>query len=87
MHPLSGALPGPYVPVRVTRSALVAHGILMRRLAVEPRSIAGHLFLSPCLSETILMTLYSMVWDKRISRAGPINAFYWPLLFVNRLVL
>ena len=24
-HPLSGALPGPYVPVRVTRGALVAH--------------------------------------------------------------
>ena len=25
MHPLDGALPGPYVPVRVTRGALVAH--------------------------------------------------------------
>ena len=25
MHPLNGALPGPYVPVRVTRSALVVH--------------------------------------------------------------
>ena len=25
MHPLSGALPVPYVPVRVTRGALVAH--------------------------------------------------------------
>ena len=25
MHPLNGALPGPYVPVRVTRRALVAH--------------------------------------------------------------
>ena len=25
MHPLNGALPGPYVPARVTRSALVAH--------------------------------------------------------------
>ena len=24
-HPLNGALPGPYVPVRVTRGALVAH--------------------------------------------------------------
>ena len=24
-HPLSGALPGPYVPVRITRGALVAH--------------------------------------------------------------
>ena len=25
MHPFNGALPGPYVPVRVTRGALVAH--------------------------------------------------------------
>ena len=25
VHPLNGALPGPYVPVRVTRSALIAH--------------------------------------------------------------
>ena len=25
MHPLNDALPGPYVPVRVTRGALVAH--------------------------------------------------------------
>ena len=25
MHPLSGALPLPYVPARVTRGALVAH--------------------------------------------------------------
>ena len=25
MHPLNGALPGPYVPVRVTRGALVTH--------------------------------------------------------------
>ena len=25
MHPLSGALPGPYMPVRVMRGALVAH--------------------------------------------------------------
>ena len=25
VHPLNGALPGPYVPVLVTRSALVAH--------------------------------------------------------------
>ena len=25
MHPLNGALPGPYVPARGTRDALVAH--------------------------------------------------------------
>ena len=33
MRPLNGALPGPYVPVRVTRSALVAH----RRTYTPPR--------------------------------------------------
>ena len=33
MHPLSGALPLPYVPARVTRGALVAH----RHSFVPPR--------------------------------------------------
>ena len=33
MHPLSGALPLPYMPVRVTRGALVAH----RHLFAPPR--------------------------------------------------
>ena len=28
MHPLNDALPGPYVPVRVTRGTLFAHPIL-----------------------------------------------------------
>ena len=39
MHPLYGALPGPYVPVRVTRGALVAHWLictaLLQNLAVQ----------------------------------------------------
>ena len=38
-------------------------GILMRRLAAEPRSTAGLLFHSQCLSGTILVTPYSMVRD------------------------
>ena len=41
LHPLYGALPVPYVPVRVTRGAF---GSLMCLLASEPRSIAGLLF-------------------------------------------
>ena len=50
MHPLYGALPVPYVPVRVTSGALVAHRyILMHLLAAEPRSIPGLLFSSQCL--------------------------------------
>ena len=77
-HPLNGALPGPYVPVRVTRGALVI-GAHMHRLAAEPCSTAGLLFLSRCPSGTILLTLYSMVWDWRVSRAEPV-LFYWPKL-------
>ena len=41
MHPLYGALPVPYVPVRATRRALAYLGILIQFLAVEPRSTAG----------------------------------------------
>ena len=60
MHALSGALPGPYVPVRVTRGALVAHWFSLDLLAAEPRSTAGLLFPSRYLSGTILVTLCSM---------------------------
>ena len=79
MHPLNGALLGPYVPVRVTRCALVAHGTLMHCLAAEHCSIAGLLFPSRCLSGTILLTAYSMVWDWRVSIAWPM-LLYWPKL-------
>ena len=54
-------------------------GILMRNLAEEPRSTAGLLFFSPCPSGTILLTQYSMAWDWRVSRTGPMF-FYWPKL-------
>ena len=44
MHPLNDALPGPYVPVRVTRgerTLIRSHiGTPMRHLAAEPRSTA-----------------------------------------------
>ena len=40
MHPLNDALPGPYVPVRVTRGSLVAQRYTYH-LAAEPRSTAG----------------------------------------------
>ena len=45
-------------------------GSLMRLVAAEPRSTASPLFHSQCPSRTILLTLYSMVWDWRVSRAG-----------------
>ena len=54
MHPLNGALPGPYV--------LWSHnGTLMYRLAAEPRSTAGLLFSCQSPSGMILLTTYSMV--------------------------
>ena len=52
-------------------------GTLLHRLAAEPRSTAGLSFPSRCPSGTILLTQYSMVWDWRDSRAGPM-IFYWP---------
>ena len=79
VHPLNGALPGPHVPVRVTRGAPVAHRYTYYGFAAEPRSIAGLLFPSWRPSGTNLLTPYSMVWDWRVSRAGPM-LFYWPKL-------
>ena len=93
MHPLCGTLPEPYVPVWVTRGTLIAHRYTFARTA-------GLLFPSQYLSGTIWFTLYSMVWDWRVSRAGPM-LFCWPscsllfclqlfslsLLFLYRLVV
>ena len=77
MHPLYGALPVPYVPVRL-HAVLLSHiGTLMRLLAAEPFSIAGHLFPGQCLCGTILVPPCSMVWDWRVSRARSMP-FYWP---------
>ena len=52
-------------------------GTLMRLLAAKPSSTAGLLFLCQHLCGTILVTMYSMVWNWRVSRAGPM-LFYWP---------
>ena len=82
MHPLNGALPGPHVPVRVTRGALVAH----RYTYAPPRCRTSQhrrtfIFLSMSLWHN-LADPYSMVWDWRVSRAGPI-LFYWPKLLYH----
>ena len=50
----------------------IAHGILMSLHAAEPRSNVGFLSPSQCLCVTILLTTYSMVWDWRVIRAGPL---------------
>ena len=52
-------------------------GTLMHRLASEPCSTARLLFPSWCPCWMILLTPCSMVWDWRVSRAGPM-LFYWP---------
>ena len=54
-------------------------GILMHSLAAEPYSRAGLLFPFRCPSGTILLSPFSMVWDWRVSRAGPI-LLHWPKL-------
>ena len=79
MHPLSVALPGPYVLVRFTRGTLVAHRIYLFYSSLQTSQCRRTfiLFSVPC--RTILQTLYSLVSDWRISRSGPIP-FYWPNL-------
>ena len=59
-------------------AALSSHiGTLLRLLPAEPCSIAGLLYPCQYPCGTILVTQYSMVWDWRVSRAGPMP-FYWP---------
>ena len=79
VHPLSAAPPGTYVPVRVTRRALVAHRCTYALPRCRTLQYSRLLFPSRCPSGTILLTPYSMVWDWRVSRAGPM-LLYWPIL-------
>ena len=60
-------------------------GTLMHRLAAEPCSKAGLLFPSRCPSGTILLTPFSMVFDWRVSRAGPM-LLYWPNCSIPTIV-
>ena len=71
VQPLNDALPGPYVPVRVTRGALVTH----QYTYAPPRCRTSQysrtfIHLSVSLWNDLL-TPYSMVWDWRVSKAGP----------------
>ena len=81
MHPLYDALPGPCVPLRVTRGAVVAHRYTLKRLlAVGPRSTARLLLPCQYLCGTILVTAYSMVCDCLILREMPMP-FYWSICY------
>ena len=79
MRPLYGVLPAPHVPVRVTRGALVAHRFTYLILAVKRYTIAGPLFTSQYYCGTILLILYLIVWDWRVSRAW-LMFYYLPEL-------
>ena len=100
-HPLCGPLPVPYVPVRVTRGALIAH----RYTYAPPRCRTSQyrrtfIPLSVSLWNDLVDPVFDGV-DWRVSRAGP-TPFCWPscpllffclqlfslsLLFLYRLVV
>ena len=72
MHPLYGALPVLYVPVRIMRTALFAH-----RYTYAPRPAERMTFIPlTVFLWNDLATLYSMVWDWMVLRGGP-------MLFIN----
>ena len=78
MHPLNDALPGPYVPVRATCGALVAH----RYTYAPPRCKTSEYRRSFIpLSVSLWDDLADPVFDGmgRAGRAGPMP-FYWPKL-------
>ena len=77
VHSLNGALPLPYVSVRVTRGAQVAHRYTYAPPCCRTLQYSTLLFPSRRTSGTILLTPYSMVWDWRVSREGPM-LLYWP---------
>ena len=56
-------------------------GTLMHSLAAEPCSTAELLFPFRCSSGTILLAPFSMVWDWRVSRAGPMLLYWSKLLY------
>ena len=79
VHPLDGALPGPYVPVRVTRGALVAHRYTYAPHNCRTSQCSGTFIpLSVSLWNDLANPVF-MVWEWRVSRAGPM-LFYWPKL-------
>ena len=56
MHPLNDALPGPYVPLRVTRGALVPHQYTYVSPPFRTSQYARLFFPSQCPSGMILLT-------------------------------
>ena len=86
MHPLYGALPGPYVPARVTPGALLAYRCTYEPPHCRTSQYRRTLFPSQFVSRTILLTLYSSVWDWRVSRASQLP-FHWPSCSPNFCII
>ena len=76
MHPLSSAVPLPYVTARVTRAALVAPPLC--RTSRYRRTFV------PLLVSlwNVLSALCLMVWDWQASRSEPILSCWHDLLFI-----
>ena len=87
MHPLSGALPLPYVPGMFLMVLWLLIGTRSPLLVVGLLSIAESLCPSRCLFGTILVTLCLMVWNWRVSRAEPMLSCWHNLLFIFCLLL
>ena len=87
MHRLSGALPLPYVPARVTRGALVAHKHSFAPPRCRIYQYRRTFVPSQCLFVTILEILYLMVWDWLVLRAESMPSCWPNLLFLFCLIL
>ena len=88
MYPLSGALPLPYVPARVTRGTLVAH----KHSFAPPRCRTSQyrrtfVPLSVSLWNDLIETLCLMVWDWRVSKVESMLSCRHDLLFLRCLLL
>ena len=95
VHPLNGALPGQYVPVWVTRGALVAHRYTYapprcRTLQYSMTFIPFSVSLWNDLANPVGLAGFKsnpdgvgnpMVWDWRVSRAGPMLLYWLKLLY------
>ena len=78
VHPLNGALPGLYVPGRVTRGALVAHRYTYAPPRCRNLQYSRTFFPSRCPSGTILPTQYSMVGFKSRDNASLLPKLLYP---------
>ena len=82
VHPLNGALPGPNVPMRVTRGALVAHWYTYAPPRCRTLQCSSTFIpFSVSLWNDLANPLFE-VWDWRVSRAEPM-LLYWPKLLYH----